>query len=423
MKQLSFLNCVDLARRKLGFLTKTEQLENAITDGDIEAVKKLLRSGALADGFGDSFRPLEHLIFGYASVCGRTAEETAVGVRMLDALLAAGANPNLPDTSLLGGAINLADCGEPEYLASLIKWGADVAYPGCWQMTPLLHALTISCDVATEMLLKAGASAPENEDGKNALHYATVYGALPSVKLLLANGWSPRQKDKVGNTPLYYACRNGNAEIAATLLAAGADPNDDGGEEGAPLVCAVSLGNAECVRLLLEAGARADERLPCGHTHLHHAASGEYCKPSVDVVRLLLQAGADVNARVEAPCRDASGYEEVEISGSGVDGFEAGIFCIFFRLCPIIYSVFKDDGATALHLAAKSESPDVCELLISSGADINALDACGKKPIQRAYGRTLAYFNALEERDLLGELLDVEPPQHSREKEKKHARL
>lgn len=45
---------------------------------------------------------------------------------------------------------------------------------------------------------------------------------------------------------------------------------------------------------------------------------------------------------------------------------------------------FYEDGITPLHLAAKKGYPDIVRMLVNSGADIDALDEAGKKPIEVA---------------------------------------
>jgi len=45
---------------------------------------------------------------------------------------------------------------------------------------------------------------------------------------------------------------------------------------------------------------------------------------------------------------------------------------------------FYEDGITPLHLAAKKGYPDIVRMLVNSGADIDALDGAGKKPIEVA---------------------------------------
>ena len=63
-----------------------------------------------------------------------------------------------------------------------------------------------------------------------------------------------------------------------------------------PLHEACGQGHTATVQLLLEAGADVNARHRRGHTPLHWACEQRH----PDVARLLLDAGADVNARDEA---------------------------------------------------------------------------------------------------------------------------
>ena len=58
---------------------------------------------------------------------------------------------------------------------------------------------------------------------------------------------------------------------------------------GTPLHASVAAGHIECVRLLLEHGADPNARADMGQTPLHLA-------PSSDIARLLIEAGADPSA-------------------------------------------------------------------------------------------------------------------------------
>jgi len=114
------------------------------------------------------------------------------------------------------------------------------------------------------------------------------------------------------------------------------------------LTVASLWGNAEMVRLLLEHGADVSAREFDGATGLHRAVFSQ----SPEVVRLLLEAGIDVNAR------DAR-------------------------------------GMTALHRAlafsgigTPEDRRDVIVLLLEHGADVSIRDEAGRTPPERDYAGT-----------------------------------
>lgn len=97
---------------------------------------------------------------------------------------------------------------------------------------------------------------------------------------------------EVGGPPLSCAVQNGVASIVAALLDAGADP-DGGGVF--PVLDAARCGRVDILRLLLRAGANKDARSECEGcaTPLHLACRYTH----VECVRELLRFGADLWAR------------------------------------------------------------------------------------------------------------------------------
>ena len=94
-----------------------------------------------------------------------------------------------------------------------------------------------------------------------------------------------------GFAPLALAAFFGRRACVAALLARGADVAQRAANplQVQPLHAAVAAGDVEIVRALLEAGADVDARQQAGVTPLMGAAA----IGSVELVRLLLEAGAD----------------------------------------------------------------------------------------------------------------------------------
>ena len=138
-----------------------------------------------------------------------------------------------------------------------------------------------------------------------------------------------------GSTPLQWAVYEGDVAEVAHLLDAGADVSLANHYGATPMGLAAEVGDAAILKLLLEAGADADSPDPDGQTALLAVAR----TGNVDAARLLLDYGATVDAR--------------ESWG----------------------------GQTALMWASARRHPEMMQLLISNGADINA------RSIDRNYQR------------------------------------
>jgi ankyrin repeat protein len=133
-----------------------------------------------------------------------------------------------------------------------------------------------------------------DSEGMTALLWAAHWDDLESVTLLLA----ARANTKVanhfdGSTPLHEASTFGDTEMMGLLLKAGADANAVRGEGDTPLMVAARTGIPDAVKLLLDHGAKVDAREQTfGETPLMAAAAGNYAA----AVKVLIDHGADVNA-------------------------------------------------------------------------------------------------------------------------------
>ena len=124
-------------------------------------------------------------------------------LEMMEALLAYGANPDLPDTS---------------------------------GMSPLHYAASFESTDMAQTLIDAGATVclPEPLGGATALHVAVGSENIPMVELLLSHGACvDAVTDAEGWTPLHIAGQIGSVEAASLLLEAGADADIlDGSDPG-----------------------------------------------------------------------------------------------------------------------------------------------------------------------------------------------
>ena len=148
--------------------------------------------------------------------------------------------------------------------------------------TPLMDAVIRGDSKKINELIAEGVNVDERDEfGWAALQLAAAYGHLEIVHILLENGADPNLKNTICRTALMYAAAFGHTPIVEALLAvrpnpanpnvASFDPKDIHTGETALMLAAWS-GYSEIVRLLIEAGANVNAKGgPLGGTALHSA--------------------------------------------------------------------------------------------------------------------------------------------------------
>jgi ankyrin repeat protein len=158
----------------------------------------------------------------------------------------------------------------------------------------LVEAAKKADRAAVQALLKGGADVnARSGDGSTALLWASYRDDLELVDILLKARGDVNAANDLGASPIWAAARNGSAAMTKKLLDAGANPNAALMLGETPVVTAARSGNAEVVELLIAKGADPNAKGPRGQTPLMFAASQGHAT----VVAALLRRGADVNAR------------------------------------------------------------------------------------------------------------------------------
>jgi ankyrin repeat protein len=179
-----------------------------------------------------------------------------------------------------------------EAIRGWIARGSDVQHRNHRRQTALMLACEHGRTKVVLLLAEHGANVRDVDDLEDPpLFYACRSGFLDTVRLLVARGCSVRHANRRGVTALMIACRSFRADMVAYLIEQGSDVDarDECGESA--LFCACACGNEDAVRMLLARGADVHARDVLARTALMRAARLH----SVDVVRLLVQHGANVD--------------------------------------------------------------------------------------------------------------------------------
>ena len=298
-----------------------------------------------------------------AGLCNPLGIARINGFDELEALLLeAGARPQ-PDNVLVDGRLITGQmrAATPEEMARLIEGlraaGGDVDTRTSSGVDLLGLFVVFGTDLEViRMLEEAGADFEmRDNDGNTLLHRCCMFGASardPDYEFLeffLDQGLDPNARALDGKTPLMKACFSsrssptGMAGAVQRLIDAGADINarEENGMGAIHWATGFGLDNPEVPAMLLQAGADPNLVSHADSPPLLGAAMGSW--PSV--VRLLVEAGADVN---------------------------------FAKKCCYDW--------TALHMAMMNSNDPVgvVEVLLAAGANPDALTTRGETPLDWA---------------------------------------
>uniref|UniRef100_A0A1A8Q2Y2 Protein phosphatase 1 regulatory subunit n=1 Tax=Nothobranchius pienaari TaxID=704102 RepID=A0A1A8Q2Y2_9TELE len=249
------------------------------------------------------------------------------------------------------GAVFLAACssGDTEEVLRLLDRGADINYA--------------------------------NVDGLTALHQACIDDNVDMVTFLVEHGANLNQPDNEGWIPLHAAASCGYLDIAEYLISQGANVGVVNSEGETPLDIAEEGAMEELLQneinrqgLDIEAARKEEERImlrdarqwlnsgqiqdvrhiKSGGTALHVAAAKGY----VEVLKLLIQAGYDVNIK-------------------------------------------DNDGWTPLHAAAHWGKEEACKILVENQCDMDIINKMGQTAFDVADEDVLGYLEELQKKQNL----------------------
>ncbi|UJR22944.1 hypothetical protein I4U23_025971 [Adineta vaga] len=287
---------------------------------------------------------------------------------LVSLLLQRGANIEHRDKKGFTPLILAATAGHANIVARLLDNGAIIeAQSERTKDTALSLACSGGRQEVVEVLLKKGANREHrNVSDYTALSLAASGGYVNIIRLLLNYGAeiNSRTGSKLGITPLMLASMNGHVAAVKLLLDMGSDINAQiETNRNTALTLACFQGRAEVVSLLVDRKANIEHRAKTGLTPLMESASGGY----VDVGRVLLERGADVNALPVPTSKDTA------LTIAADKGHHK--FVELLLLYGATIDVRNKKGATPLWLACNNGHLEVAQLLISRFADPDSNDS------------------------------------------------
>ena len=329
----------------------TTALHWAVQQNDVDLVERLIRAGANVKASNDySSTPLSE-----AAIVGNPV--------VLEKLLKAGADANAGNADGQTALMVVARTGNVEAAKVLLKYGADVNVKETWrQQTALMWAAAQKQPEMVKELVAHGADVNARSQVNN---WQIQVTAEPRAIYRPAGGF----------TALLYAAREGCAGCAKYLAEGGADLNLTDPEGATPLLSSLLNANFDVAAYLIRKGANVNKWDWYGQTPLYAAVDlntvphgGRPDRPSLDetpsfeVVKMLLDAGANPNAQLKL----AQPYRAV-----GPDRGADGMITI---------------GSTPLLRAAKAFDVAAIKLLLERGALPNLPNNQGYTPVMAAAG-------------------------------------
>eukprot|EP00929_Paragymnodinium_shiwhaense_P027381 TRINITY_DN16083_c0_g1_i1.p1 TRINITY_DN16083_c0_g1~~TRINITY_DN16083_c0_g1_i1.p1 ORF type:complete len:650 (+),score=223.18 TRINITY_DN16083_c0_g1_i1:60-2009(+) len=376
-----------------------DEFLQCVLDGEAAKVETMLRRGADKDARDDEGRGCVHMAVEYNRLeVLDLLLEYKCDVNMLDKLknapLHLAASCNRPDAArLLLAKKCKKEVANKEHVTPLLLAGdrgsIDVAHEliaagACRNdlNKEFLEACTRNDVMMANTLLDCGASADVKSEGSSLsriitkredrwtpLFHAAEHGHLGIMKLILDKtpaGVNPKCQE--GRTPIFAAVAAQQYEAAQLLLDRGADREVCDVWGNTPLLIAVDAGDADLVALMMErrAEATADEKEALGCRLVAAAERGD-----TESCKVLLNVGANVDCKEE-------GRTALMVAA------ETGNVKVLHLLLEKGASRLEktEDGKTALVLAAESGSAEVWAALMLQGVSKPERLLLGKKLLQ-----------------------------------------
>ncbi|XP_049295413.1 E3 ubiquitin-protein ligase mind-bomb [Anopheles funestus] len=248
-----------------------------------------------------------------------------------------------------------------------------------------------------EVLLRHSADVEiEDKDGDRAVHHA-AFGDEPGVMGMLAKaGADLNARNKRRQTALHIAVNKGHFNVVKTLLELNCHPSLQDSEGDTPLHDAISKEHDNMLALLLDNGADITLTNNNGFNALHHAA----LKGNPSAMKVLL---TKTNRLWIVEEKKDDGYTALHLAALNN---HVEIAELLVRMGKANMDCQNVNLQTALHLAVERQHVQIVKLLVREGANLNILDKDGDTPLHEALRHhTLSQLRQLQDVEGFGKIL------------------
>jgi ankyrin repeat protein len=314
-------------------------------------------------------------------------------VEVASILVSYGADVDARDASMMTALHYACEGGYLNVIELLLDNKADIDVGGSGRKTPLICSAAAGQLLAVQLLIKRKAKFKSvDEGGMTAIHWAAFNGHVEVVQFLFNQlRGSLALKNSQGRTPLHLATMNSRFSVVEFLVRKNC-PLETRCMSGLnSLHYACREDSIEIVRLLLISGADIESQVELTQQRpIHIAAAGS----SVGLVRLLCEQDASLEAR------DAVGDRALCVASR--HGHAAAVQELLKHGSPLhLRFGARSYEDSPLCLAAKGGYLPVVSLLMSRGASVLSKDEMGWSPVRNA-----AYYG---HPDVLQALITAEP--------------
>ncbi|KAK0515443.1 hypothetical protein JMJ35_001477 [Cladonia borealis] len=217
-----------------------------------------------------------------------------------------------------------------------------------------------------ELMIKENCDAnASDENGWNALHFASYYGHYQVIERLIANDVSTNATTSKKETPLLFAVKGGHFVVAERLLRCSKDGDIVSAEDEQHQQAVhhtTRTGSIEIFNLLMSNGAKINVENSFGWHPLHIATAYGH----LPLVKRILEQGANIEEKLgSSSIKNNQTHKIVE------DGYWAE-------------ARWPYPGSRPLHLACEYGHYEIAKYLISKGAKREATCSQGWQPLHHA---------------------------------------